>query len=372
MRKKVLYIGGFNLPDKNAAAHRVIGTAKIIREAGFDVEFFCITNEPDQVGVEKEVDGFKYVARPYPKSMTEWLKYITNFIQSDYIKHTQCNYVLMYNFPAIAGKRVAQYCHKSGIKVYAELTEWYVAEGYSPRSYMKRFDTFLRMSVFSPKLDGVIATSKHLMDYYGDKINNLMYLPFAVDLREKKWRRDREIMANTPVKLVYAGSPGGKQKDRVDELVNSALDFPYIMVDILGITAEQYLKDYNVGISISPNITFHGRVPHAVALKMVQDADFEVIIRDDNRVTRAGFPTKFVEAFSCGTSVIATPSSNICDYLKDGENGFVIDSHQSLKACLGRIMRMNEKEIKEIKSSAKEVTAFDYRNYVEAMKVFLK
>lgn len=372
MRKKVLYIGGFNLPDKNAAAHRVLGTAKIIREAGYDVEFFCITKEPELAGAVKEVDGFKYVARLYPNGVSEWLKYITDFIKSDYIKKIQCDYVLMYNFPAIAGKRVADYCHKAGIKVYAELTEWYVAEGHSPRSYIKRLDTSLRMRVFSHKLDGVITTSKYLMDYYSGKVNNLMYLPFAVDLQEKKWCRDRDIAASTPTKLVYAGSPGGKQKDRVDELVNSAADFPNIVVDIFGITEEQYIKDYQVKQTVPSNIVFHGRVSHAVALKMVRDADFEVVIRDDNRVTKAGFPTKFVEAFSSGTSVIATPSSNICDYLKDGVNGFVIDSKQTLKACLNRISQMSVQEITAIEHAARNVTAFDFRNYVDAMKAFLR
>ena len=199
-----------------------------------------------------------------------------------------------------------------------------------------------------------------------------MYLPFAVDLQEKKWRRERKILSNTPVKLVYAGSPGGKQKDRVDELVNSAADFPNIMVDIFGITAEQYIKDYQVTQPIPSNIVFHGRVPHTVALQMVQDADFEVIIRDDNRVTRAGFPTKVVEAFSSGTSVIATPSSNICDYLKDGINGFVIDSKQSLTDCLNRISKMSVQEITDIKIATRSITAFDFRNYVDEMKTFIQ
>ena len=372
MRKKILYIGGFNLPDKNAAAHRVLGTAKVLRAAGYEVEFFCITKEPELAGVEKEIDGFKYVARMYPDSLKQWLEYITIFIQRDYIINSHCNYVLMYNFPAVAGERVARYCRKNGIKVFVELTEWYMAEGLSPRSYIKRLDTFLRMRVFSPRFDGIIATSRYLMDFYKEKVNNLMYLPFAVDLQEKKWRRNRDVKVNTPVKLVYAGSPGGKQKDRVDELVNGVTGISNIVVNIFGITEEQYIKDYNVSTPIPSNVVFHGRVPHEVALEMVQDADFEVIIRDDNRVTKAGFPTKFVEAVSCGTSVIATPSSNICDYLKDGVNGFVIDSKQTLKVCLERINKLSEQEIMNIKNSAKSISVFDYRNYVDEIKAFIK
>ena len=35
----VLYIGGFDLPDKNAAAHRVLNNGKVLRELGYEVVF---------------------------------------------------------------------------------------------------------------------------------------------------------------------------------------------------------------------------------------------------------------------------------------------------------------------------------------------
>ena len=38
-KKTVLYIGGFELPDKNAAAHRVVGIAKGLKTLGYNVVF---------------------------------------------------------------------------------------------------------------------------------------------------------------------------------------------------------------------------------------------------------------------------------------------------------------------------------------------
>ena len=54
-RGTVLYIGGFELPDKNAAAHRVLGIAKILKELGYSVEFMnkSTANDPPNV-----VEGF--------------------------------------------------------------------------------------------------------------------------------------------------------------------------------------------------------------------------------------------------------------------------------------------------------------------------
>ena len=40
---KILYLGNFELPDKNAAAHRVLGIAKALREGGNEVYFTGIS-----------------------------------------------------------------------------------------------------------------------------------------------------------------------------------------------------------------------------------------------------------------------------------------------------------------------------------------
>jgi len=35
----IIYYGPFQLPDKNAAAHRVINNAKLLRELGYETVF---------------------------------------------------------------------------------------------------------------------------------------------------------------------------------------------------------------------------------------------------------------------------------------------------------------------------------------------
>ena len=37
--KTILYIGGFELPDKNAAAHRVLSNAKLFKLLGYNTVF---------------------------------------------------------------------------------------------------------------------------------------------------------------------------------------------------------------------------------------------------------------------------------------------------------------------------------------------
>ena len=48
--KHILYIGGFEMPNKNAAAQRVLSIAKALREGGYDTLFYGITKSEDYVG----------------------------------------------------------------------------------------------------------------------------------------------------------------------------------------------------------------------------------------------------------------------------------------------------------------------------------
>lgn len=367
--KKVLYLGGFELPDRNAAAQRVVAVAKTMREVGYQVELVGVTRNPHEVGLLQSVDGFKYTSVKYPTNYKEWFFQITKFIPHAIIDESNPNTVVLYNFPAVAQKRITDYCHKRDITVLVDLTEWYVTEGNKPRDLIKKWDTKKRMTNYNFRVDGVIAISRYLYDYYKGKVKTV-YIPATVDLNDEKWNRSKKVEIHSPIKLVYAGSPGDGQKDKLDVLVKAVTGNTEYELNVFGVTKEQFSENFE-GIVNSENIKFHGRVSHQEAIKMVCDSDFDVIIREDNLVTRAGFPTKFVEAYSCGTPVIATPSSNIKDYLKNGVNGFIVDAEHSLEQVLEKIACMSDSELISIKEQARILTVFDYRYYVNEVRNIL-
>ena len=107
--KDILYIGGFELPDKNAAAQRVMANAKLLRDMGFNVTLTGITKE---VGSQSNIyEGFCCESLPYPTTTKEWLRYITIFISEDMLSKYHPDYVVLYNFPAIASLKILRYCH---------------------------------------------------------------------------------------------------------------------------------------------------------------------------------------------------------------------------------------------------------------------
>lgn len=356
------------MPDKNAAAQRVMANALLLKEMGFDVAFIGPTK--DRASAVSSSNGFFFEYVDYPKSVIQWLRYITTFVSSERILSHKPDYVVLYNFPAVASLKILSLCHKHGIKVIHDLTEWESAGRFSAREVIHWMDINLRMRYCMKKMDGVISISRYLYDYY-KQYTKVALVPPTVDLQNEKWDRNRVLTTGNRVQLVYAGSTG-TSKDRLDRIIDVVRTLSEIDLNIIGLTKEQYMSVYNKDNADSENIHFYGRVPHTEAVKSVRNADFQVLIRDNTLKNRAGFPTKFVESISCCTPIIATPSSNICDYLKDGYNGFIVDENQDLFKVLSRILALEKGQIIKMKQNCKSFEGFDYRNYKDELSKLFK
>lgn len=366
MERKILYLGGFELPDKNAAAHRVLSNARTLREMGFEVSFIGPTKE----GVTKNgtAVGFPVKYIPYPSGTKAWIRYITTFVETREIEAASPGCVVLYNFPAIASLKIINYCHKHGIQVIHDVTEWESEQQWNVRAIIRRLDILFRMRYCIRKCDGVIAISRYLYDYYKNDVTTVL-VPPTVDLKEEKWDRERSLTVGNPIKLVYAGTAGTGQKDRLDLIIREVSKSSQIQLDIIGMTKEQYESSFGQLPKTSTNIAFHGRVPHKVALEAVKNADFQFLIRDNNLKNNAGFPTKLVESMACGTPLIATLTSNIGDYIKDGENGFIVSQQRTLNSIISAISDLPKEQIMEMKQRCLNYRGFDYHNYKKELEL---
>ena len=71
----VLYVGGFELPDKNPAAHRVLNNAKILKNLGYNVVFCGVDKEIENLPTKPDmVCGFESYPIPYPSTTKKWVK----------------------------------------------------------------------------------------------------------------------------------------------------------------------------------------------------------------------------------------------------------------------------------------------------------
>lgn len=372
----IIYMGNFELPDKNAAAHRVINNGKILSKLGYEVVYIDRTNEIEWSHKHYKLDNInnlKCWRRPYPKTKLQVLNTFYDIKREKEIllKYPNLKCVILYNYPAIALSKLNRFCKKRKVKCIADVTEWY-GEGNNKdilSRIMKKIDTHIRMEYIQKKLDGLIVISRFLEEYY-QKHTSVLYLPPLVDISDNKWNINIENNESN-YNFVYAGSPSS-EKERLDVILDCFINLNKLRKDIklniIGITKEQflsiykyyYIKDHDEFDKVA---NFIGRVSHITSLNYVKKADFSLIIRDNNRVTKAGFPTKFVESITSKTAVIATDNSDLKDYIIDGVNGYIVSADNLYTEILKILNNNIPKRF--------DNTVFDYNKYLTVTNNFI-
>lgn len=391
--KKVLYVGNFMFPDKNAAANRVVSNGRIFRALGYDVDFIGVKKgvKVSLLETKEEFDGFFGYHLPAPVGIKGWLFYRSCFQKIlPYLEQekNELEAVVMYGCPCLSlfGGLLRKWCKKNAKKIYSDAVDWLSANTGSPIYRMiKYLDTRYLKAHLYPKTDGVIAVSSYLENYYKGRGCNVVRIPPLVKKVEPVLSQgeSREIC-----NIVYAGIPfalnGMKvkkdtYKDRLDITVAlfGKLQYPF-RFDIYGLTEEQYLGVIPEQKELLQNnrekIIFHGSVENTVVKQAIMHADFTVFLRDKNIGTMAGFPTKFAESMCLGTPVITTDTSDLAEYLHHGENGFFLDiSNQvsSLKTLEEIVLLDTETRFKMKENCAKE-TGFSYESYTQKMESFIE
>lgn len=361
--KTIIYAGTFQMPDKNAAAHRVLNNAKILKELGYNVVFVGANPQADSdfLKTKYSYDGFEI----YELKCSGAAQKIIRFSKLEWLKELICKYdvsaVIAYDYCALGLFKMKKICNKKRITLIGDTDEWFLMSGKTiTEKIIRKLDSEIRMRIIQPRLDAVITISNYLYNYYSGKTIAIK-IPPLVDLEDEKYNNKKS--ENKKPTLVYSGSPSAL-KEALGEVVKSLnnikdLDF---LLKVVGITEESFKEIYDVEPD-REKIEFLGRVSHKESLEVVKSSDYSVIIRPKSRVTMAGFPTKFAEAISLGTSVIANNTSDLADYLKDGKNGYLVDEN-NLENELRSILTSKNKPLVE-----REL--FDWRNYISQMQKFV-
>lgn len=363
--KIVMYIGGFQLPDKNAAALRVLANGKILRELGYRVIYVnALVDGGKAQEALVEYEGFECIE--YNREPQSKYLFSSRKVQR-FIKEYRADCVIAYNYPAVALNSIRIFCKKKGVKCYADATEWYVPTGNIIFRVVKGFDSELRMKYVHPRLDGIIAISRYLYRYYSKKVKTVV-IPPLVDLEEDKWGAD--AMKNCPLKrdndvlnLIYAGTPSA-QKERLDiivDVVEKTAEKRSVILNVVGITEEQFKVMYHQEY-VGSHVKFWGRMSNLQVIQMTKEADWTIILREQNKVVKAGFPTKIPETIACGTPVIANKFSNIEEYL-DESNSILID----------RITDFTPDFLEKVERRSGNIRRglFDYHNFMVNLERFM-
>lgn len=383
----IIYIGGFELPDKNAAALRVRTIAQLLRKIGFDVVLIGIhranpCEATEDIHYLSKIDGCESWSILYPRSTREWIEYTTSIegFLKVFSNYRNIKGVICYNYQAIAFDRIRRYCRKRGVPVISDCTEWYEAEG--PNiiyKLLKGLDTNLRMRVVNRYVDAMITPTTYLANYYN--YPKTAVIPTLVPPHNYK---APEYTENNPIRLIYAGIPFRLEKklknrkaakDRLDVAMKwlyqaslRGIDFRF---HIYGLTKQQYLKvlpdDTKMLNEVEDKIIFHGLHSNSYVIDEIRRCDFTLLFRDDKRVTRVGFPTKFTESIICGVPVITTRTSDLDKYVIEGQNGFFVDidnpDGQNGLSKFFSILGLNKEHLRKMKEFCYNSKIFDMYNW---------
>ncbi|RNC64755.1 glycosyltransferase [Proteiniphilum sp. X52] len=377
----ILYVGGFELPDKNAAAQRVIGNGNVFKKLGYDT-FFLGLSKKEQPKYICDYEGFKYTNLPYPANKKGWYKYLTSIRHLTPFLEKKPTLIIAYNYPSVALSRLRRWSRKHNTPLISDCTEWYGAKGNVLFRAIKGFDTYYRMRVVHPKLDGIITISSFLYGFYKKRMRAIVNIPPLVDSSMLKWQNNDfvKLSDDDKIQVVYAGSPGAGNKDRIDLILDSLSNLKNegisnFFFTIIGITLDQFEESFakSIPANIIQNIEFKGRLTHLEALSEIKKAHFDLFLRHDNLTNRAGFPTKFVESISCGTPVLTNDMSDIRKFMQHGKNGFLLDisNEKILTESLKKIFQLPQKDILEMKEYCRKSNLFDYKNYISMFEELL-
>lgn len=241
---------------------------------------------------------------------------------------TKYDYILYYDGGNTVAKTIKSYCKKHSLVSIYDCVEWYSPEQFKfgKFSYFYREKENLNKTIIDRSYR-VISISGYLENYFANKGIKTIRIPVILKMSDYLCNK---MLLEDKVVYIYAGTPG--KKDYLSKIISgfsglSKEELFNCKLHIFGVTEKQLeenVRSKEKLDSIRSIITCFGSVPRSEVIKQYSYANFSVFMRDANqRYSKAGFPTKFVESLALGTPVICNLTSDIGEYLVDGYNGFI-------------------------------------------------
>lgn len=329
----IIYWGGFELPDKNAAAHRVVANGKILKSLDYQVVYLgtAVVNEDEYFnGIRQSAYSELIYEEAHPLTIKQWARWFFSVsnLRAVTEKYDDIKMIIVYNVPYVILKRVKAEYSKKGIKVVYDCTEWSgETKGALPKRILKKADEYFVRTRIGAVSDGLIVISRMMQEAY-QKNRNVLLLPPLVDLNDPIWHQSVEERTDG-FEFCFAGVPGGN-KESLDKVIEAfcQLEDEKVSLRIIGPSQEDVLaldpQIETLLLDKKDKIIFMGRLSHQDTIKHVLGCDCYIFIRPSNRRNNAGFPTKFAESFTCGGRIITTDVSDVAPYLEKADRGSIL------------------------------------------------
>ena len=344
-------LGHFQYPIGGAASNNLRGHSQAIQRAGYSVGFLPNQSSgrpEDQTPAGEFVfAGSRYwpIKRAHPPGKIK--KYLRAYAAWD----DDC-LAWLATRPSLAGvkaiiyyagvkgtvpflMRLRRFCRVNKLKLFSYVVEWHEPKrDNDPRMFLDTLDAEFQRRVINLKLDGIICISNYLSQYYAARGCNTCLIPALLDLADIQWAEQERVTnpaGDSGLRLVFSGNSRRERHDLILQAVLAARNQgAEVVIEFVGSTEKDILSiprvDAGLVKKLGPAVRFHGFVSYGEMLKIVSSASFGSLLRENHRWSRACFPSKVPEMFAMGLPMISNLTSDLKDYLVDGENALVVES----------------------------------------------
>lgn len=390
MGERIIYTGAFRFPEGDAAAARVLGVGKTLRDMGYSVEFAGWEESERQADLG--ADGiYRHQGFPY-RSMGDLrrgdlppVKRLFRFLTAgqrtlDWLGQADLggvSSIIAYHGGVYFLTKLSRFCRKRRIRLLFDCTEWYdpgsvVGGPFGPVA----LDSELRMRLIYPRIGKGIVVSSFLRDHYRARGCDVALVPPTIDLSDPKWsvRKKGQPEPPPPLRIVYAGIPGKK-----DDLLNAMSGLANLRsmgiaveLELLG-PGEAQVRELlasrpGLPAEVWEMIRVRGLIPQNQVPARVAKAHYSLLMRPNKRYADAGFSTKFVESLAAGVPVMATATSDIGRLVTHGVQGFVLrdSSADAFVTAVLEARRITDGQHDEMRAAARTLASshFNYQAYV--------
>jgi glycosyltransferase involved in cell wall biosynthesis len=385
-------VGSFRFPAGDAGAVRVRGMGKALREAGLEVLFAGVEKRGRPEDLQPDgrfcYDGFSYVPEQdlgntrLSRLKRAWLTHLSGATTMRRLRSldlSRTRAVIAYEPFLLFLWQLRRFCRRRGIGLIVDCTEWY--DPWHRLGGLLGWESELRNRWLQPKVGRLIAISSYLERYYRQRGCSVLRVPPLIDMDERsRYPATPPVREDGTLRLIYAGMPAKK-----DLLANAILGLRElrasrlpVVLELVGPSRESLVScvggDSRLLDELGSALVCRGPVPHQAALDAVSAADFTILLRPNKRYAQAGFPSKLVESLSLGVPIITNPTSDIAEYVRDGQEGILLadSSPGAFAAAVKRVLEMPRARWLDMRAGARQRAwdCFDYRQYVQRLREF--
>lgn len=356
-----------NYPDGSPGAIRNHSFATALSQMGHNVEVIHKGEETHRSSIRQKS---LYRNNKYSKWLLFWWRVISELRKLH--KSEGLDAVIIYSCGLLLGMwLIKHWCKRHNVKVIFDVVEWYSPEQCKNGKFSWNYiENDFTNRVIIDRRCRVIAISSYLENYFANKGCHTVRIPIIATERvlEIIPKYDNAIKRT----FIYAGSH--LKMDNIPMILRSLLllsddERKKIKFHIFGMNKKQINAELCIEITeeLGNSLIIHGRRPNCNVLECLRSADFCVMFRDPKlRVNRAGFPSKVIESMSMGVPMFCNFSSDLGDFLINGDNAVIASlSTESIANGFRTILAMTPDTVYAMKNKAKKTieNGFSYKKF---------